>query len=485
MNIEQKIDQITNAEQPADARLPVSIRAYAPSYLGTAFLLVFFSLLSFYLGYNIAATATLIFALTAIPFFRFTDKIVFDGRRLIRTGIVPRVWFRMHGMRSWIKIRNVEQVDTIVFGSFRRGNRVYFSYRTTVFGNGPAIVFAGGGRRYRKMIRALLPRFETHVLDCKSYELSKYAAEPRMSRQNADRLKIPSADVLISSVFQKPKSVSSVVSPSGRTTEDTEDTELHRTEGSIDIVPMKGQQDLRLAANQLRFSGSLVRAVEAFRRALQIEPNNAWLLFEFSRCLHSIWHVDRDPKLASRAAAALRLAERRAAGDTELLERVGETYRQFGFSRRAASAYQKAVEVIGECFRALIGLAELALDDGKLAHVVHNFSAANRVAQNSALRRWTRSEADYFSRLSEDDEYMELEVSRLNLLDKLSRWKGTSFRIALYATPLIFAGALFNEPLVTDTGWLVSTAALITWAAMNIGFKMLSPRIPYDLVEHD
>jgi len=463
LNIEQKIDPITNAAEGADARFPVSIRAYAPSYLGTSFLLVFFSLLSFYLGYNIAAAVTLIFALTVIPFLRFTDKIVFDGRRLIRTGLVPRIWFRMHGMRSWVKLRNVEQVDTIVFGSFRRGHRVYFSYRTTIFGNGPAMVFAGGGRRYRKMIRALLPRFETHVLDCKSCELSKYTAEPRAVRQNADRLKIPSADVLIGSVFQK----------------------LKRVQENAEVPQNDKFEELRLTANHLRFSGSLIRAVEAFRRALQIEPHNAWLLFEFSRCLHSISHVDRDPKLASRAAAALRLAERRATGDTELLERIGETYRQFGFSRRAASAYQKAVEVIGECFRALIGLAELALDDGKLAHVVHNFSAANRVAQNSALRRWTRSEADYFSRLSEDDEYMELEVSRLNLLDKLSRWKGTSFRLALYSAPLIFAGAIFNEPLVTNTGWLVSTAALITWAAMNIGFKMLSPRIPYDLVEHD
>jgi hypothetical protein len=181
----------------------------------------------------------------------------------------------------------------------------------------------------------------------------------------------------------------------------------------------------------------------------------------------------------------LRLAERRAAGDAELLERIGETYRQFGYSQRAANAYQAALERLGECFRALIGQAELALDQGKLAHVVHNFSAANMATRNAALKRWTRSEADYFSRLNDDENYMELEVSRMNLLDKLARWRGSAFRIALYSIPLIAAGVIFEEPLVTDAGWLVSAICLVGWAVMSITSKMLSPRIPYELVEED
>jgi len=201
--------------------------------------------------------------------------------------------------------------------------------------------------------------------------------------------------------------------------------------------------------------------------------------------LFSLSNLNNDPRLGRRGAAALRLAERRASGDAELLERIGETYRQFGFSRRAASAYQAAIERLGECFRALIGLAELALDEGKLAHVVHNFSAANMATRNAALKRWTRSEADYFTRLSDDDNYMELEVSRMNLLDKLDRWKKSAFRIALYSIPLIAVGLFFDEPLVADAGWLVSATAFLTWAGMNVVFRMLTPRIPYELVEDD
>jgi len=235
----------------------------------------------------------------------------------------------------------------------------------------------------------------------------------------------------------------------------------------------------------LRTSGVLVRAVEAFRRALRLDPSDPWLLFEFARCLHLYAFVRREKLMEHRAAAALRLAEKRAFGDTELLERIAETYIQFGYSHRAANAYQHVVDRISDCFRSLIGLAELALDDGRLAHVVHNFSAANRIAGTAALRRWTDSEAQYFSKLSEDDEYMELEISRLNLLEKLDRWQRAAFRVAVYTFPMIVFGYFFDMLIVADTGWLVSSVGLVSWTIMNIGLKMLSPRIPYELVERD
>jgi len=446
-------------------RLPVSIRAYAPGYAATALLLTFFSILSLYLSFRVVAAILITFGIVVVPLLWFSDKIVFDGKRLIRTGILPRAWFRLHGLRTWTKLRNVEQVDTVAIGSFRRGGRVRFMYRTSIFGDGPQIVFSGVGKSYRRMIRAVFPKFETRILDCRSLDLRYYVAEPYEISRSASELKIPSADVLESCIRERPS----------RSKKGTE---------TMQEGPDRTEQ-LKLTANQLRVSGSLVRAMEAFRRALRIEPLNGWLLFDYSRCLFSLSNLNNDPRLGRRGAAALRLAERRASGDAELLERIGETYRQFGFSRRAASAYQAAIARLGECFRALIGLAELALDEGKLAHVVHNFSAANMATRNAALKRWTRSEADYFTRLSDDDNYMELEVSRMNLLDKLDRWKKSAFRIALYSIPLIAVGLFFDEPLVADAGWLVSATAFLTWAGMNVVFRMLTPRIPYELVEDD
>ncbi len=460
----------SNTDKNRDQRdciiLPVSIRAYAPGYTAVSLLLIFFAVLSFYLSYFIVASIMLAVAIAVVPILGITDKIVLDRKRLTRTGVVPRVWFRLNGLRSSMKLRNVEQVDTVTVGSFRRGGRVRFMHRTSVFGNGPAIIFSGAGRKYRRMIRALLPRLESHILDCKSFELQRYLVEPHEVRRLATELRIPSADVLEGSIRERPSRSRNV----GR---------------SVSFDSPDKLDKLKLVANQLRVSGSLIRAMEAFRRALRIEPQNAALLYNYACCLFSLAGVDKDARLRRRAAAALKLSERRGSGDAELLERIGETYRHFGYSRRAENAFQSALERLDECFRALIGLAELALDQGKLAHVVHNFSAANEVTQNSALKRWTRSEADYFTRLSDDDNYMELEVSRMNLLDKLSRWKGTAFRVAIYSIPMIVAGLIFDEPLLTDAGWLVSAGALLTWAAMSIIFKMLMPRIPYDLVEND
>jgi tetratricopeptide (TPR) repeat protein len=449
-----------------DVRLPVSIRAYAPGYAAASLLLTFFSLFSLYLSFNIIAGVMIALSIALVPMLAITDRFVFDGKRLIRTGVLPRLWFRMNGLRGWMKLRNIEQVDTITVGSFRRGGRVRFMHRTSVFGNGPPIIFSGAGKKYRRMIRALLPKLEPHLLDCRSLDLRKFLVEPYQVTRSAAELKIPSADVLEGMIRDRPSRTGNVA------------TDSHND-------PSVSAEQLALTANQLRISGSLIRAMEAFRRALRIEPRDPWLLFDYSRCLFSLSYVDKDARLGRRGAAALRLAERRAAGDAELLERIGETYRQFGYSQRAANAYQAALERLGECFRALIGQAELALDQGKLAHVVHNFSAANMATRNAALKRWTRSEADYFSRLNDDENYMELEVSRMNLLDKLARWRGSAFRIALYSIPLIAAGVIFEEPLVTDAGWLVSAICLVGWAVMSIASKMLSPRIPYELVEED
>ena len=150
--------------------------------------------------------------------------------------------------------------------------------------------------------------------------------------------------------------------------------------------------DLRDLANELRVSGYFLQALEAFRRALLIRPRDGHLLFEFARCLHSFAGVERDPRLERRALAALRLSERRASGDDDMLVRLGEWYFQIGEWRRAGNVFNNALERLGENFRTARGLAELALRDGKIAHVIHHFSTANRVAETSSLRRWSKGE---------------------------------------------------------------------------------------------
>jgi tetratricopeptide (TPR) repeat protein len=447
-------------------RLPVSVRAHAPGYAGAVFLGLFISGFFFYVGFLIVGMLTIAISLIAVPFLALTDKIVFDGKRLTRTGVLPKLWFRLNGLRPSVKLRNIEQIDTAIVGTFKRGGRVRFLHKTSVFGNAPQVVFAGSGSRYRRMTAALFASVDPKLLDLRSLELLNFATEPHEAVRIANELKIPASDVLETSLARRTASKPIAFEGLDPRLSDASKADL-----------------LRGAANRLSGAGLLVRAIESFRRALRFEPMNAQLLFEFSRCLHLLAFVRRNRRFEHRAAAALRLAERRAAGDTDLLERIAESYRHLGYTRRAAVAYQTVIDTIGDAFRSLIGLAEVALDQGKLAHVVHNFSSANRVASTSALKRWTNAEAEYFARLNDDEEYMELEISRLNLLERLDRWRKMAFRIALYTLPLIVFGALFGDSLIAEAGWLVSSIGFLAWVGMNIGIKMLSPRIPYDLVE--
>ena len=446
-----------------EIRLPVSVRSHAPSYFAASLSLSFFSALAFYLEFSLVGIMLFLTAWLVIPVSAFTDRIVFDGRRLIRTGPVPRIWSRILGLRAAIRLRSIEQIDTATSGSLQRGGRVRFFYRTTIFGGETKLVFAGSGRKYRQMVQAVLARVDPSILDLRSFELMMYACDPSDAVRVADRLGIPASDVLEASLQRH-------------------DRRNFAEPVDVSATSKADAQTLRNIANRLRMSGVLVRAVEAYRRALRFEPRDPKLLFEFSRCLQTIGSVRRNRKLEHRAAGALRLADRAAQGDPELLERIAETYRQFGYNRRAAEAYHSVIDRIGDAFRSLIGLAELALDEGKLAHVAHNFNAANRVATTSALRRWTKAEADYFCHLNEDDEYMELEVSRLNLLERLNRWRVATFRIAIYSLPLIAFGYFFDEALLADAGWLVASVGLVVWSGINISLRIFSPRIPYELV---
>ena len=188
--------------------------------------------------------------------------------------------------------------------------------------------------------------------------------------------------------------------------------------------------ELFSVANKLSACGMLIRAFEAYRRSLHHDRMNGWLLYSFAR---------NCSKLASpNATITSSIAPSRLRGLPKGVRMATRNFFNVSGRHTANLDIRNAPFLrlrprsrrLDNCFRAMIGLAEIALDEGKLAHVVHNFSSANRVIKSSALQKWTRSEADYFSRLTEDDEYMEIEVSRMNLVEKLERWRSFMFRVA-------------------------------------------------------
>lgn len=442
------------------------VRVSPNSYFAALFLTAFFSALLFYLDYD--RLAILLFGMSWLifPFLFWADCITFDGKKIARTGFLPKFWAQLNNSRYRLKIGEIEQVETHALRALKRGGNVFYRYRTSVKGKGLEFVFASGGDDYRRMIHTIFPLLSENILDNRSIELRDYLAEPKETLMKAEFARIPSAEVLENSMDKKL-------------------LKIQKNKEELSSEEAEKVEDLRVLANELRLSGYLLQALETFRRALVLNPKDGWILFEFARCLHSFASSERNPKLQKKAFAALRLAEKRSDDNGKLLSRLGETYFQYGDLRRARFAFQKAIDSIEENFRSVRGLAEIALREGKIAHVIHHFASANRLAENKALRRWTRNETDYFTRLNEDEDYMELEISRVNMLETLENSKKTALKIALFAFPAILLGIVLEENLLANTGWAVSSIALLIWVGLITSRNMLAERIPLDLVVED
>lgn len=443
----------------------ISIRVSPHGYFTVLFLATFTSALLFYLEIDIAGIVLFAIAWIFVPFFAMNDKIAFDGRRLERTGLMPRLWAWFNASRRRLKLSDIEQVETHSIRTLRRGGSLYYRYRTVFRGKGLSIAFASGGDNYKRLIKAILPKLDPNLLDTRSLELRDYLADPKEILTKAEFLRIPSSDVLIHSFDSVKKSLQ---------------------QKAITSVNEDDKADeLRELANELRLAGQLPRALEAFRRALLIRPRDGWLLFEFARCLYAFAAMRRESKLERRASAALRLSARYGASDGELLNRIGEWYFQIGEFGRAARLFQHVRDRLGDSFRSALGLAELALSEGKIAHVIHHFAAAHRLASSASLRRWSKAEADYFARLNDDEEYMEMEIGRVNLLETVEGSKKTALRIAILAFPAVIIGTLFEDNLIANIGWAVSTVSLAIWTGLIITARMLTTRIPYELMPDD
>jgi len=445
----------------------VKVRVSPNNYFIALFLATFFTGFLVYLEYDVAAISLFAFSWIWIPFFIWTDRISFDGKKLTRTGLIPRLWAWLNNTKISMKLDEIEQVETQAIRAVKRGGKVFYRYKTQLRVKDLQFVVASGGGDYRQMVKKLLPFLSENVLDNRSIELRDYINEPEDTLMKAEFARIPSTEVLETSINE--------FKLADRT------LRLARSEKDIKNADLEKADYLRTLGNELRLSGNLLQALEAFRRALAISPRNSWLLFEFARCLHSFAGAEKNPKLERKALAVLRLAEQRAdSSDDELFSRLGESYFQYGDWSRARKAFLKAIDSAEESFRSIRGLAEISLREGKIAHVIHHFATANRLAETPALRSWTQTETEYFSKLNDDDDYMEMELSRVNLLESLERGKKTSLKIALVALPLIILGFIFNENLVVNIGWAVSSVSFLIWVGIIMSRNLLSVRVPVD-----
>jgi len=448
-----------------------SIRVSSNSYFAALFLTTFFSGFLVYLEKDWAGSILFFISWLCFPILALTDRITFDGKKLMRTGMLPRVWGRINNFRYRVKISAIEQVETRPLRRQKRG-RAFYRYQTTVQGRGVSITFASGGEQYRQMAQAVFLSLPESMLDNCSLELLNYLAAPKQTLFKADLAKIPSVKVLEKSIIELHNSY--------------KDSRPKNEIEQIGAAEIKEAEHLRQLANELRLLGYFWQSLEAFRRALFFTPKNAWLLHDLARCLHSFAAASAPHQSCTRKAfAVLRLAEKRGQNDSQILARIAESYFEYGDWQRAQMVFHKSIETAGDNFRAVRGLAEIALRQGKIAHVIHHFSNARRIAQTPALKRWTKGESEYFFKLNADEDYMELEISRVNMLENLEKTQKTCLMIVFCGFPLTIFGVMFNENLIANLGWAISLIAVFIWVIMILSRHFLAARMPPDFEDED
>ena len=429
-------------------------------YLALAAILTFAAVVCLRTNRNLFALMLAIGTWTIVPLIIFSDRLSFDGVMLRRTGLYAFAT-KFLGRSHNLLLTDIERVEVTSLRTLRRGGNVRYRYRVDVMGNDQAFAFASGGKQFRRMIHALLPNIPDHKLDARACELRDHLAETKVVRAEAERLGVAPAVVL-----ENAKAAAA-----------EKRIEKHRREPTSLNAEAEAERAvlLRRVANDLRISGRLQQSAEAFRRALLITPQHGWLIYEYARLLKSQASAFADARLLSRACAALTLAARRAPADARLLERIGESFLEYCDPARASKAFRRALDVDEDAHRAQLGLAEVALAQGKLAHVIHHYNEATRSSPDKPAARLARREADYYSRLNADEDYLAAEVRRMNWLEAAGRVQRLTARVSFGAVLIALGGSSVN-PLVGQFGWAVASSSIIAWSGSLVVRRFLSSR---------
>lgn len=439
-----------------------SVRVSPGPYLAVAFVFTFFAASLLRAQHDALALLLVTITWVAVPVFALTDRIVFDGVSLRRQGLLVSFLHLLFGYRKQLPVEDFETLETQAVRTLRRGGSVRYRYRTQISGKGKQFVIVSGGRDFRKMVRELFPLIHENKLDARTRDLRDYLNDPSFLERKAQLSHLASSDVLDSS------DTTNILGTKTKRPRQTEPSEA--TPEDIERAHV-----LRRLGNELRVSGRLREAREAFRRALRVRPTGPWLIYDFARLLRSQASAQSDARLLSRARAALRLASIRAKNDLVLLPLIGESFLECGDARQARAALQKVVEVDSGNFKARVGLADIALREGKLAHVIHHYQEAARVSSEQALARYARSEGEYYMQLNNDDDYLAAELRRINWLQTVTRVRRLALRVTNISVLVALAGGLI-DPLAASIGWALASSALITWLMTVGATKMLFSR---------
>ena len=454
---------------PAKHATLASVRVSPGGYLAFAAIFTFGSLILLRAGRDLAALISVALTWIIIPILIATDRVTFDGETLFRRGLVAAFARFIKGRPIELRLADIERAETNAVRTVRRGGRVRYRYRTEVAGKGISFVFASGGG-FRRLVTLAFASVSDDKLDARTRELRDHLTDSRSLRQTLQLLRLASSSVLDNAADALPQPGKKIRHQRAVPSEEISSEDIERA------------RLLRAAANQLRIAGRLRESAEAFRRALLVMPNDGGLLYEFARLLRSQASALGQARLLSRARAALRLAVSReiATASSEdqagsLLNRMGETFLELGDAEPAARAFRRALEINPRTFRAQLGLADVALRDGKLAHVIHHYNDAARIASDEAMVRFARREADYYARLNDDEDYLAAELRRINWLQSAQRVQSLAARSGLASILLALVGPAIS-PMAGAIGLAFATSSIVAWAGTSLATRFLRPR---------
>ena len=439
-----------------------SMRVSPGPYLAAGSVVTFLSAMLLRAEFDAVALLLITLSWLVLSLLALTDRLVFDGVSLQRRGPLASFLHLLFGYRKQLAVDDFETVETQAVRTLRRGGSVRYRYRTQINGKGKQFVIISGGRDYRRMVRELFPLIHENKLDARTRDLRDYLHDPTFLERKAQLSQLASPDVLEVSAAE--------FKLGGK-------SKRPREVGSTEATPQDFERAhvLRRLGNELRVSGRLREAGEAFRRALNVRPHGAWLIYDLARLLRSQASAQSDARLLSRARAALRLASIRAKNDLVLLPLIGESFLECGDARQERLVLHKAVELDSGNFKARVGLADIALREGKLAHVIHHYQEAARVSSEQALARYARSEGEYYMHLNNDDDYLATELRRISWLQTVTRIRRLALRVTNFSVLLALIGGVV-DPVAASVGWSMASSALIIWLLTVAGTKALFHR---------
>jgi tetratricopeptide (TPR) repeat protein len=370
----------------------------------------------------------LILAITFILVGRL-EKVSFDGKDIVRSGLLAFLESVISGKKTSLALDQIEMVATEAIRSRRGLRHIKYLYKIAISGKNIQLILMVNSNqandKRHALVKELFNLLPESKIDPRSSELKQHLNNP---------------DKVIA--------------------------EINNQEPTFQATPTNL---LRKAANSLKLEGKMQEALKCFSLAYKKDPRNPQLLYEMARFFRSLSMID-SPQLVSRSRACLRLAAFLAKNEPHLLERIGETYFERLEYKLAARCFSRALAVEPMLYRSNIGLAEIALRDGKLAHVAHFYMAAASVSNDKAQKELATREANYYERLCSDEDYFEAEINRINKLKNFQWARDWASLLLITFWLLALLSGQFSADIGTFAWSIVFSSSFVWFASVLFSF---------------